>query len=147
MSKVNPKFHVNLFKTNSTELTFFKDVSLEIETEFIYKNNKIEKINFQVSSHSSRHYKILDINPCYDMYDNKITHYIVHFQYADDNSVPKNSKFEADISKHIPKIDLTASNKVVFFRFSFHTTKTYTDKCSISEEQPDTKDGAVIVSI
>ncbi|WP_298515557.1 hypothetical protein [uncultured Kordia sp.] len=149
MSVVFPKFHLGLFKEQSRKELFFEDEDLLIMIEYDFDaSDNIDSIEFSLKSKNQRTYSIINVNPCYDQFKVNVIYYVIHFLVEDDNPNIENS-FTAKNPTHIPDINLTSDDKrgLAIFRFSFHTNPNYDDPCSISEEQPETKDGAIIVSI
>lgn len=149
MSAVYPKYHLSLCKQNSNEEVLYEDTSLRIKIKYDFDmNNNIESILFNVYSKANLYYEVLNINPCYDEYGVNVKAYHVHFK-TEKKTNKDTHEFIAVNPEHIPDINLRSNSKrgLAVFRFSFHKSNAYSDPCAIIEHQPETKDGAIIVSI
>ena len=149
MSSNYPKLHLSFFKKEFLNKVIYEDDSLILNVQYILDSNeKIKEMHFCSIGKKDIYYKIKDINPCTDDKNHNTTFYMIHLYSHDDEKIGNHYKFPANTTEHIKDIRLGEGINYAVFRFNIWSKdENIVDKCLFNEIQPETKDGAVVVSI
>jgi hypothetical protein len=146
MSKKNPKLHLSILKRGDATGKLYEDKNLRIDVDYKWSGDTITEMQFELDGLGIVKYKIMDINPCTDEYG--IDFYMVHIYQHTDPAIPDPSEFTANSKVHIPGLEFSNKLDIGIFRFNIFSKEIpITTPCEFNEIQPETKDGAIIVSI
>ena len=129
---------------NSTSFKFYEDSELIISCNVEWKQNNIEKITFKLNGTGNYKYQILDINPCKHRKGYKF--FMIHLLESED--IDDDQEYEATKHTHLAGIKMNRPNHTAIFHFNIHPelpSGPIIKKCDFNEDQPETKEGSIII--